>query len=137
MNRSIIFYGIALALAAAALQWLDFQYSIRSLSGEVYVVLIAIAFAALGVWAGQRLTRGTPAPAFEKNAKAQEALGVSDRQYEVLTLLAEGHSNKEIAAKLFVSQNTVKTHVAHLYDKLDVSRRTQAVQKARELRLIP
>lgn len=137
MKRSILFYGSGLALAAFLLQWLDFQYAMRSMSVEMYVVLIALGFTALGAWTGQRLTRRrAPAP-FERNTRALESLAISERQYQVLELLAEGCSNKEIADKLFVSENTVKTHLAHLYDKLDVSRRTQAVRKARELRLVP
>lgn len=137
MKRTILMYGVALALAAVLLQWLDFQYAVRSMSGEVYVVLIALAFTALGAWAGGRLTRRRSPAAFEPNTRALESLAISPRQYEVLELLAAGHSNREIAGKLFVSENTVKTHVAHLYDKLDVSRRTQAVRKARDLRLLP
>ena len=137
MKRSILLYGGALALAAAALQWLDFQFAVRSLSAESYILVIALAFTGVGLWVGHRLTRRSAPPAFEKNTKAQEALGISDRQYDVLLLLAEGHSNKEIAARLFVSENTVKTHLAHLYGRLEVSRRTQAVGKARQLRLIP
>jgi len=137
MKRSILLYGIVLALAAAVLQWLDVQFALRTLSAETYVVVIALGFTVLGIWAGQRLTRRPTPATFEKNARALEALGVSDRQYQVLELLAAGHSNKEIANRLFVSENTVKTHLAHLYQSLEVSRRTQAVRKARELRLIP
>lgn len=137
MKRSILFYGSGLALAAFLLQWLDFQYAVRSMSVEIYVVLIALVFTALGAWAGQRLTRRRSPEPFERNTRALESLAISERQYQVLELLAEGCSNKEIAGKLFVSENTVKTHLAHLYDKLDVSRRTQAVRRARELRLIP
>ena len=137
MKKTAFIYGAALVAAAFALQWLDLQYSVRRFSIEIYIVLIAVAFTALGVWAGNRLTRPRRAPDFEKNTKALEALGISEREYDVLLLLAEGCSNREIADSLFVSANTVKTHLAHLYDKLDVSRRTQAVRKARSLRLIP
>ena len=80
--------------------------------------------------------RSRPAP-FEKNARALGYLGISEREYEVLELLAAGHSNREMAERLYVSPNTIKTHLAHLYEKLEVSRRTQAVRKARSLRLIP
>lgn len=87
---------------------------------------------------GNRLTRRSePHDTFEKNERAIAYWGISDREYDVLNLLAEGHSNKEIAKRLFVAANTVKTHLVHLYAKLDASRRIQAVQKARSLRLIP
>ena len=86
---------------------------------------------------GVRLTKRRPAGPFEVNAQALSSLGISEREHEVLALLAEGLSNKELAERLFVSTNTIKTHLARVYDKLDVARRTQAVQKARSLRLIP
>lgn len=136
MTKTIFIYSAAIAASAFALQWLDYQYSIRIFSTELYVVVIAVGFAALGIWIGHRLTSGTPAPPFEKNRRAIRYLRISDREYQVLQLLAEGHSNKEIADRLFVSANTVKTHLASLYSKLDVGRRTQAVQKARSLKII-
>ena len=137
MKKTIFLYGIALAIAAFVLQWLDYQYTIRLFSTEIYILIVASAFTAFGIWVGNRLTRKSAPAAFERNVEAQTYLGISEREYEVLELLAEGHTNKTIAEKLFVSSNTVKTHLAHLYDKLEVSRRTQAVQKARALRLIP
>lgn len=121
---------------AFVLQWLDYQHSVRMFATEYYVVLIAIGFTSLGVWAGARLTSGPRRDEFTVNKKALDALNVSDREYQVLCLLAEGYSNREIGERLFVSVNTVKTHVNHIYGKLDVSRRTQAVQKAKSLRLI-
>ena len=130
-------YGAGLAAAAFALQWLDYQHAVRLFATELYIIFIAVAFTALGVWLGYRLTRRTRRPAFEPNRKAVAALGISDREYEVLELLALGHSNREIGDRLFVSPNTVKTHLARLYGKLEVSRRTQAVRKAKFLRLIP
>jgi DNA-binding NarL/FixJ family response regulator len=137
MRRTVILYGLALAAGAFALQWLQYNYLVRAFSTEIYIALIALAFAALGVWAGMRLAR-RPAPAtFEKNAAAIASLGITPREEEVLALLANGKSNKEIAQKLGVSPNTVKTQVASLYQKLEAQRRTQAVQKARELGLIP
>ena len=99
-------------------------------------MLIAILFTGLGVWVGYRLTGRGSSDEFEKNTRALETLGISDREYEVLVLLAGGHTNKEIADQLFVSPNTVKTHLANLYGKLQVSRRTQAIHKAKALRLI-
>ena len=96
-----------------------------------------VVFAVLGIWTGYRLWGKRAISAFERNTKALDYLGISEREYGVLALLAEGCSNKEIAEGLFVSTNTVKTHLANLYGKLEVNRRTQAVREARELRLIP
>ena len=94
---------------------------------------------ALGLWLGARLwgRRGGPAPAFDGNPRAQAALGISPREMAVLAELAAGHSNKEIAARLHVSPNTVKTHVARLFEKLGARRRTDALRRARELGLVP
>jgi DNA-binding CsgD family transcriptional regulator len=137
MTRIIILYALGLAAGAFALQWLQYTYLARVFTTEIYIGLIAFAFAGLGVWAGMRLA-SRPAPAtFEKNTAALATLGITLREQEVLALLAAGKSNKEIAQKLGVSPNTVKTQVASLYQKLEVQRRTQAVQKARELALIP
>lgn len=137
MKRSIVIYSLAVGLSAFILHWLEYKFRVRMFSMEIYIVLIAALFTLLGIWVGRRLTpTNLPAP-FQKNEQALEYLGISDREYEVLELLAEGLSNKEIASRLFVSPNTVKTHVARLYEKLEVSRRTQAVGKARELRMIP
>jgi len=136
VKKTTLIYGAGLAMSAFALQWLDYQYTVRVFATELYVVLIAIGFTALGVWAGYRLTARPGSKQFEVNRAALDALLVSAREYEVLQLLDNGHSNKEIAEQLCVSLNTVKTHVARLYEKLDVSRRTQAVRKAKSLRLI-
>jgi len=137
MTRIIILYAAGLAAGAFLLQWLQYTYWVRAFPAEIYVGLIAAGFAALGVWAGMRLAR-RPAPAsFERNDAAIASLGITLREQEVLALLAAGRSNKEIAHELGVSPNTVKTQVASLYQKLEVQRRTQAVQKARELALIP
>ena len=137
MKRTILIYSLAIAAAALLLQWLDYQHAVRTLSTPVYVVLIALLFAGLGVWVGQRLARRSSPAEFERNQQAIDYLGITGREYEVLELLARGHSNKEIGESLFVSPNTVKTHLAHLYEKLEVSRRTQAIQKAQALRIIP
>lgn len=136
--RTVVLPAVLLGAAALLLQWLDHRHGVRSLSTEGYVVLLAIGFTLLGAWLGGRLTRrSAPPEAFEPNRPALEALGISEREHEVLGLLAEGLSNAEIASRLFVSPNTVKTHLARLYEKLEVSRRTQAVLKARSLRLVP
>jgi len=137
MTRTILLYGLALAVAATFLQWIEYQYVTRVFSGEVYMVLVALAFTALGVWAGSKLTARAKPAAFEKNEKALTSLHVTAREYEVLTLLAAGRSNKEIARDLAVSPNTVKTHIGKLYEKLEASRRTEAIDKARALALIP
>ena len=137
MMRSIVFYGVLIAAAAFVLQWLEYKAAVRLYSTELYIVLIAILFTALGIWVGVRLSRRNQRSGFERNDRALEQLRISEREYEVLQLLAAGYSNKEIANRLFVSLNTIKTHLAHVYDKLDVNRRTQAVHKAKALRLIP
>ncbi len=137
MKRSIALYSLAVAGGALLLRWLEYQYAVRVFSTEIYVVLIALLFAALGVWAGRRLTGAADRGSFEQNVQAIEYLGISKREYEVLQLLAEGHSNQEIAENLVVSPNTVKSHLTRLYQKLDVTRRTQAIQKARTLGMIP
>lgn len=137
MIRTVVLYALALAIGAFALQWLEYQYFTRMFSTEIYIALIAAGFAALGVWAGIKLARRPAPETFVMNTAALASLGITRREQEVLALLAVGKSNKEIAQKLGISPNTVKTQVASLYQKLEVSRRTQAVQKARELALIP
>ena len=137
MARIVIVYALALALAAAALQWLEYRYFVRSFSTEIYIVLIAIGFAALGLWAGRKLTARPPHGPFERNQAAIRSLGFTDRECEILDRLASGRSNKELARDLGISPNTVKTHVARVYEKLDVQKRVQAIEKARDLSLIP
>ena len=138
MARTIILYALALALAATALQWLEYRYVTHAFSTELYVALVALGFVALGVWAGMRLTpRRVPAGAFERNEAAIRSLGLSPRECEILEALVTGESNKELARRLGISPNTVKTHVSRVYDKLGVQRRVQAIEKARMLALIP
>ncbi len=137
MTRIVVFYALALAAGALALQWLQYQFFARAFTVEIYIALIALGFAGLGVWAGMRLARRAPSPAFEKNDAALAALGVTRRELQVLELLAAGKANKEIAQTLGVSPNTIKSQIASLFQKLEVQRRTQAIQKARELSLIP
>ncbi len=136
MKKAIILYSLAIAMAAFAMHWLEYRHAVRTLSTQLYIAIIALAFTLLGVWAGNRLTRRPAPPTFEKNTRALASLGISDREYQVLLLLAEGHPNKQIARLLGVSPNTIKTHLSRLYDKLHASRRTQAIAKARSLRLI-
>jgi DNA-binding NarL/FixJ family response regulator len=137
MKRVVVLYALALAAGAFLLQWLEYRFFVRAFSLEIYIALIALAFAALGVWTGMRLARRPVSATFEKNTAAIASLGITQREEQVLALLAAGKSNKEIAQKLGVSPNTIKTQVASLYQKLEVQRRTQAVQKAREFALIP
>jgi DNA-binding NarL/FixJ family response regulator len=138
MWRTILVYGLILAVGAFVLQWLQFGLIARTHPVELYVGLIALAFMGLGVWVGARLFRRPAAPeTFEANTRAMASLGISDREFEVLEQLAAGRSNKEIAGRLNVSPNTVKTHVANLYGKLEVKRRTEAILRARELGMIP
>ena len=137
MKRWIFIYSLALALGAFLLSWLEYQYLVRVFPLEIYLGLIAALFTGVGIWLGNRLTRKKEPAPFEVNAKALSALGISQREQEVLALLANGQSNQQIADSLFVSINTIKTHIKNLYAKLEVSSRTQAVQKARDLHLIP
>ena len=137
MLRTIALYGLTLALGAVVLQWLQYRLLVREHPGEIYLALFAAGFLALGVWLGARLFRRAPVGAnFAPNTAARTSLGISEREAEVLEHVASGRSNKEIAAKLGVSPNTVKTHIARLYEKLGAARRTEAILKARELRLI-
>lgn len=136
MVRTVVLWALVLALGAFALQWLEYQYVARAFSQEIYVAVIGTAFAVGGVWFGWKLSsRRAPAP-FARNDAALAALGLTGQEVRVLERLAAGQSNKEIARTLGLSPNTVKTHVANLFAKLEVSRRTQAISKARDLHLI-
>ena len=137
MWKRVLAYGALLALGTLALQWLDYQRLARVQSLEVYLFLVALGFLVLGVVVGVRVF-APPAPKpFDGNPQAVAALGLSARELEVLAELAAGRANKEIAARLHVSPNTVKTHVARLFEKLGAQRRTEAIRKARELGLVP
>ncbi len=135
--KRIVFYGAFLAAGTAALQWLDYQNLARSHSSEIYLFLIAALFLALGIFLGMRLFGGSAPALTEGNPNALAALGISPRELAVLRELAAGRSNKEIARALEVSPNTVKTHVARLFEKLDARRRTDAINRARELGIVP
>lgn len=140
MRKTILIYGIAMAVLIGLLKFLEYRFFVRDLSVEFYIGIVAVLFVALGVWVGMRLTRVkviVAGPDFTLDEAKLKKLGISKREYEVLELISRGLSNQEIAEKLFVSLSTVKSHSANLFMKLDASRRTQAVQKARELRLIP
>jgi len=138
MWKQVAVYGLLLALCTLALQWLDYQRMARVHAGDIYDLLLAAGFLVLGLWIGARvLGRRTAAPAFDGNPRALAELGISPREMAVLREIAAGHSNKQIAANLHVSPNTVKTHVARLFEKLGARRRTEALRKARELGLVP
>ena len=137
LRNTILIYAAGLSAAVFLLEWLEYRYLLGAIGTEIYIAVIAGFFAILGVWVGNRLTGGARPGKFEKNTAGLHSLGITDREYAVLELLAAGQANKEIARELHVSPNTVKTHVSRLYEKLEVGRRTQAVQKAKSLRLIP
>ena len=133
--RAILLWALVLAAGAFVLQWLQYQTLVRALPLQIYVGLIGVAFAAGGIWVGWRLNARKTA--FEPNTAALASLGLTRQEMKVLERLAAGQSNKEIARTLGLSPNTVKTHAANLFSKLEVSRRTQAVAKARDLHLLP
>ena len=139
MRRTIIIYGFAMAALVGLLKLVEYNYLVRNIPLEFYIGLVAVLFTSLGIWAGLRLTRrkliDVSAP-FEIDEANLQKLGISKREYEVLELISGGHSNQEIADKLFVSNSTIKTHVANLFAKLDASRRTQAISRAKELHII-
>lgn len=137
MFRTILLYAVGLAAAAFLLQWLELSYSFSTLTPEWYMVIVAVLFAALGAWVALRLAPVKTTGDFEANRQAIETLGLTPRECEVLGLLADGRSYKEIARRLQLTPNTVKTHVSHVYRKLDVGRRTHAITQARELSIIP
>jgi DNA-binding CsgD family transcriptional regulator len=140
MRRTIIIYGLAMAALLGLLKVAEYKYFVHDIPLEFYIGVVAVMFTALGIWAGLRLTRPKIVEVngpFELNEVNLKKLGLSRREYEVLELVAAGLSNQNIADKLFVSTSTVKTHVSNVLAKLDASRRTEAIAKAKELRIIP
>lgn len=135
--RYALIYGLPLAALAMVLQWAEYRYFVFRMPGEVYIALVALVFIGLGVFVGLRLTPAAAPASFEPNERAIKSLGLTPRECEILAHLAKGASNKEIARALGVSPNTVKTHVASLYLKLEVNGRGKAVEAARSLALIP
>jgi DNA-binding CsgD family transcriptional regulator len=148
-KRTILLYGILGGALIAALKLAEYRFLVVEHSLEIYGGLVALLFSATGIWLGLKLTRPKEivvvkevrvevrAPAaFVVDRARLESLGITPREYEILTLIAEGLSNREIAARLFVSENTVKTHSSRLFDKLQARRRTQAVQLAKAAGLI-
>jgi NarL family two-component system response regulator LiaR len=146
VKRTVLIYGLVGGVLIAALKYFEYRFLVVEHSIELYGGLVAALFAALGVWLGLKLTRQkivvrevpvlSDAP-FVVDATRQAQLGITPRELEILQHIAAGLSNKEIAAKLFVSENTVKTHAGSVFEKLAAKRRTQAVQIAKEARLIP
>jgi DNA-binding CsgD family transcriptional regulator len=159
MRRHVLIFGLVGGLLIATLQYTEYRFVIIEHSVELYSALVAILFATFGIWLGLRITRRhetveivretvvvkevfvpaeAPAPKpFAPNTARQQTLGITARELEILTLVARGLSNREIATQLFVSENTVKTHCARAFDKLGAARRTQAVQRGKELGLLP
>jgi DNA-binding CsgD family transcriptional regulator len=145
--RSILAYGLGGGLLVTALRLTEYRFLVVEHSLEIYGGLVAATFAGLGIWMGWKLDRrtarpqaaagGVPDAPFIADAERQRALGVTPRELEILGLIASGLSNREIGERLFVSENTVKTHSSRLLDKLGAKRRTQAVHLAKEMRLIP
>jgi NarL family two-component system response regulator LiaR len=146
MKRHILFLGILGGLLIALLQYSQYRFLVLQHSAEIYAAIVAIIFSALGIWLGVRLTSRRPLPeaqgaevaaAFTPNQARRETLGITPRELEILALVAQGLSNREIAAQLFLSENTVKTHCSRAFDKLGARRRTQAVQLGKQLGLLP
>ena len=148
MKKHILIYGLCGGVLIVLLRLVEYRFLVIEHSVEIYGGLIALLFAALGIWLGLKLTRKTETivvkevlvptpPDFNLNQQRLRELGITRRELEILELIAGGLSNREIAEKLFVSENTVKTHSSRLFDKLSAKRRTQAVQLGKEFGLIP
>jgi DNA-binding CsgD family transcriptional regulator len=156
VKRHVLIFGLVGGLLIATLQYTQYRFVVIQHSVEIYSALVAILFATFGIWLGLRITRRretiretvvvkevlVPVEAqalqpFAPNTDQQQTLGITTRELEILTLVARGLSNREIAAQLFVSENTVKTHCSRAFDKLGAARRTQAVQRGKELGLLP
>jgi len=148
MRKHILIYGVCGGLLIVVLKLLEYRFLVIERSLEIYGGLVALLFAALGIWLGLKLTkpketvlikevRVSAHEPFTTDEQKLKQLGITAREFEILQLIAGGMSNREIAERLFVSENTVKTHLSRLFEKLSAKRRTQAVQIAKELRLIP
>lgn len=148
--KTVWLYGVSLAILLLLLKWLELKFVIYDHAFELYAGSIAILFTGLGIWLSKKLSKPRieqlvvektvirdPSLPFVVNEKEMTRLGISLRELDVLQLMAEGLSNQEIADRLFVSLNTVKTHAARLFEKLDVQRRTQAVERGKQAGLIP
>ena len=142
----VLVFGLAGGVLVTVLELTGYRFLVVERSVEIYAALVAVLFAAVGIWLGRALRRRQvvvvrqemPAPAaFTLDARRRDELGITGRELEVLGLIAAGLSNRQIAGRLHVSENTVKTHARRLFDKLGARRRTQAVRLAREQRLVP
>ncbi len=148
-HRELLGYALTMAVLMLLLRWLEFRFLILEHQYEIYIGLIAVFFLLFGIWVANKVTKPKEKTIivekeirisnshFVLNASELESRKISKRELEVLTLMAEGLSNNEIAERLFVSLNTVKTHSAKLFEKLDVKRRTQAIETAKKLQLLP
>ena len=148
MKRHVLILGLLGGILITILKWTEYRFLVIEHSIEIYGGLTAATFAILGIWLGLKLngTRqkvvvkepvlpaGEP---FAPDQRKREDLSITRRELEILELIAQGMSNREIASKLYVSENTVKTHASHVFDKLGAKRRTQAVQFAKEFGLLP
>jgi DNA-binding CsgD family transcriptional regulator len=148
MKRHILIYGLVGGLLIVLLKLIEYRFLVIEHSIEIYGGLIALLFAVLGIWVGLKLTRNketlvikeipiSKTVPFTVNQTRLRELGITPRELQILELIASGLSNREIAEKLFVTENTVKTHSSRLFDKLSARRRTQAVQLGKEFGLIP
>lgn len=154
-NKNLLLYSASLGLLLFFLKWLELRYVIFTHSFEIYAGLIAVIFTALGIWLALKLSKPkagsyrvetvvvekevyiTKEEDFMPDTALIAELEISKRELEILRLMAQGHSNEEIAATIFVSLSTVKTHIQNLFFKLEAKRRTQAVEKAKRLKIIP
>ena len=146
--RHIIIYSISLAALVFVLKWLQWKFLIVDNSIDIYMGLIALFFTILGIWIALQLTKAKiekvvvekkvylPSEEIRIDEAAIQALNLSAREYEILQLMAKGLSNADIANQLFLTLSTIKTHISNLYVKMDVKRRTQAIEKARNLNII-
>jgi DNA-binding NarL/FixJ family response regulator len=139
--KPALIYGLAGGLLIAVLKYIEYQHFVRAYPTELYGGLLALIFTIIGIHVGLRWTRrreplSEPQP-FATNAETVREIGITPRELEILGLIAEGLSNREIGERLFVSENTVKTHSSRVFEKLGVNRRVQAVQKGKDLGLIP
>jgi NarL family two-component system response regulator LiaR len=148
MKRHVLIYGLVGGILVTILKWTEYRFLVIEHSIELYGALIGAIFAVLGIWLGIKLTstrqtivvKEVPVPvggSFVPDDKKREDLGITRREIEILELIAQGMSTREIAGKLYVSENTVKTHSSRVFDKLGAKRRTQAVQLGRERGLLP
>ena len=137
MYRQVLVWAAAGGILIALLKLIEYKHFVREYPSELYGGLVALIFTAIGIYLGLKWTRRRETLPFLLNEQKLRDIGLTPREHEILGLIAQGLSNREIGEKLFVSENTVKTHSSRLFEKMQVNRRVQAVQRARELGLIP